>query len=54
VEYLAPLSPLDTLDLVGMTPSARHVSRADADAGGGLPERVTVSVLATTYHARRR
>jgi 23S rRNA (guanine745-N1)-methyltransferase len=54
VEYLASLSPFETQDLVGMTPSARHVSRADTDAGGGLPERVTVSVLATVYHARSR
>ncbi|WP_329257183.1 putative RNA methyltransferase [Streptomyces pseudovenezuelae] len=51
VEYPATLSKLDALDLVAMTPSARHVSRADNDEGI-LPGRVTVSVLATAYQPR--
>ncbi|MFE3128904.1 methyltransferase domain-containing protein, partial [Streptomyces hydrogenans] len=37
VEYLAVLSRPDVLDLVAMTPSARHVSRADLDEDGLLP-----------------
>lgn len=52
VEYPAPLSRPDALDLVAMTPSARHVSRADLDDGRVLPEQVTVSVLATAYQPR--
>ncbi|MEU8777057.1 methyltransferase domain-containing protein [Streptomyces sp. NPDC048606] len=52
VEYSATLSGPDVLDLVAMTPSARHVSRADLDGGGTLPDRVTVSVLATAYRPR--
>ena len=51
VEYPATLSKLDALDLVAMTPSARHVRRADNDEGL-LPDRVTVSVLATAYQPR--
>jgi 23S rRNA (guanine745-N1)-methyltransferase len=42
----------DVLDLVAMTPSARHVSRADLHDGGVLPDQVTVSVLATAYRSR--
>jgi 23S rRNA (guanine745-N1)-methyltransferase len=52
VEYATPLTNQDALDLVGMTPSARHVSPADANDGGLLPDRVTVSVLATAYRPR--
>ncbi|WP_432017151.1 methyltransferase domain-containing protein [Streptomyces hydrogenans] len=52
VEYLAVLSRPEVLDLVAMTPSARHVSRADLDEDGLLPDRVTVSVLATAYRPR--
>ncbi|MEU2965929.1 putative RNA methyltransferase [Streptomyces ardesiacus] len=52
VEYSASLSRLDVLDLVAMTPSARHVSRADLNDGGLLPDQVTVSVLATAYQPR--
>ncbi|WP_330327711.1 putative RNA methyltransferase [Streptomyces pseudovenezuelae] len=51
VEYPVILSKLDALDLVAMTPSARHVSRADNDEGL-LPDRVTVSVLATAFQPR--
>ncbi|CAL9563746.1 23S rRNA (guanine(748)-N(1))-methyltransferase [Streptomyces sp. enrichment culture] len=52
VEYRAILSRPNALDLVAMTPSARHVSRADLDDDGLLPDRVTVSVLATAYRPR--
>ncbi|CAM5566400.1 23S rRNA (guanine(748)-N(1))-methyltransferase [Streptomyces tendae] len=52
VEYSASLTRLDVLDLVAMTPSAHHVSRADLTEGGVLPDRVTVSVLATAYRPR--
>ncbi|MBB5932199.1 23S rRNA (guanine745-N1)-methyltransferase [Streptomyces echinatus] len=52
VEYPATLSRLDALDLVAMTPSARHVSRADLNDGRFLPDQVTVSVLATAYQPR--
>ncbi|PWI14656.1 methyltransferase type 11 [Streptomyces sp. Act143] len=52
VEYAAPLTGPEVLDLVAMTPSARHLDRADLDAAGSLPDRVTVSVLATAYRPR--
>ncbi|QJS99053.1 methyltransferase domain-containing protein [Streptomyces asoensis] len=52
VEYSAALTRLDALDLVAMTPSARHVSRADLNNDGFLPDQVTVSVLATAYRPR--
>ncbi|MFE6497539.1 methyltransferase domain-containing protein [Streptomyces sp. NPDC057748] len=52
VEYPATLSRQDALDLVAMTPSARHVSRADLGDDGFLPDQVTVSVLATAYQPR--
>jgi 23S rRNA (guanine745-N1)-methyltransferase len=52
VEYPAPLSRLDVLDLLAMTPSARHVSRGDLGHHGFLPDQVTVSVLATAYRPR--
>ncbi|MET7480195.1 methyltransferase domain-containing protein [Streptomyces sp. NPDC005648] len=51
-EYPATLTRLDALDLVAMTPSARHLSRADLNDDGFLPDQVTVSVLATAYHPR--
>jgi 23S rRNA (guanine745-N1)-methyltransferase len=52
VEYsMAPMGP-EALDLVGMTPSARHVSPTALDDGGLLPNRLTVSVLATAYKPR--
>lgn len=41
------------LDLVGMTPCARHVNHADLSDDGLLPDQVTVSVLATAYQPRR-
>ncbi|MEW2514499.1 methyltransferase domain-containing protein [Streptomyces sp. NPDC046870] len=52
VEYPASLSRLDALDLVAMTPSARHMSRADLNDGRYLPDQITVSVLATAYRPR--
>ncbi|NUQ97162.1 MAG: methyltransferase domain-containing protein [Streptomyces sp.] len=52
VEYPVTLTRLDALDLVAMTPSARHVSRADLDEDGLLPDQATVSVLATAYQPR--
>ncbi|MEW1825730.1 putative RNA methyltransferase [Streptomyces sp. NPDC088196] len=52
VEYTAPLTGQEALDLVGMTPSARHLSRADLNDAGPLPDHVTVSVLATAYRPR--
>jgi 23S rRNA (guanine745-N1)-methyltransferase len=50
-EYVTSLTRAEALDLVGMTPSARHVDRAHLD-GGLLPDQVTVSVLATSYRPR--
>ncbi|MCX4703694.1 putative RNA methyltransferase [Streptomyces sp. NBC_01373] len=52
VEYATSLTRMEALDLVGMTPSARHVKRADLDDDGLLPHQVTVSVLATAYRLR--
>ncbi|MEU6277881.1 methyltransferase domain-containing protein [Streptomyces populi] len=52
VEYSASLSGPDALDLVAMTPGARHVRRADLEDDGLSPDRVTVSVLATAYRPR--
>ncbi|WP_086734866.1 putative RNA methyltransferase [Streptomyces glaucescens] len=52
VEYSVTLTRLDAVDLVAMTPSARHLSRADLDDDGLLPDQVTVSVLATAYRPR--
>ncbi|MFC9756175.1 putative RNA methyltransferase [Streptomyces sp. NPDC056921] len=52
VEYPATLSRQDALDLVAMTPSARHMSRAELSDDGFLPDQVTVSVLATAYQPR--
>ncbi|MFF4214020.1 methyltransferase domain-containing protein [Streptomyces sp. NPDC001796] len=52
VEYPATLSRRDALDLVAMTPSARHVSPADLNDADLLPDQVTVSVLATAYRPR--
>jgi 23S rRNA (guanine745-N1)-methyltransferase len=52
VQYSATLTGPDALHLVAMTPSARHVSQADLNDDGFLPDQVTVSVLATTYQPR--
>ncbi|MFI1510742.1 methyltransferase domain-containing protein [Streptomyces sp. NPDC020597] len=53
VEYSAVLSRQHALDLVAMTPSARHVNHANLTGDGCLPDQVTVSVLATAYQPRR-
>jgi 23S rRNA (guanine745-N1)-methyltransferase len=52
VEYTTPLARQEAVDLVLMTPSARHVTEAELDDDGELPEQVTVSVLATAYRRR--
>jgi 23S rRNA (guanine745-N1)-methyltransferase len=52
VEYSTTLARLEALDLAGMTPSARHLSRADLNDDGLLPDQVGVSVLATAYQPR--
>ncbi|MCQ8771637.1 methyltransferase domain-containing protein [Streptomyces telluris] len=49
VEYVTSLTRPEALDLIGMTPSARHLSPAGLDGTGFLPDQVTVSVPATTY-----
>jgi 23S rRNA (guanine745-N1)-methyltransferase len=49
VEYVTFLPGQAAVDLVGMTPSARHLSTVDLAAGGLLPNQTTVSVLATVY-----
>jgi len=54
VEYISSLTRQEALDLMGMTPSARHLAIADLDLGRPLPDRVTVSVLATAYRPRHR
>ncbi|WP_406152730.1 methyltransferase domain-containing protein [Streptomyces sp. NBC_01023] len=52
VEYATSLTRPEALDLVGMTPSARHLHGADLDDDGLVPGQVTVSVLATAYRPR--
>jgi 23S rRNA (guanine745-N1)-methyltransferase len=54
IEYTAPLTRGEVLNLLAMTPSARHLSAEDLTrvAAGDLPEEVTVSVLATIYRPR--
>ncbi|MGY4927078.1 methyltransferase domain-containing protein [Streptomyces sp. 900105755] len=52
VEYGAALAREEALDLLAMTPSARHLSQADLSGEAPLPDRVTVSVLATAYRPR--
>ncbi|MFD9484794.1 putative RNA methyltransferase [Streptomyces sp. NPDC059991] len=52
IEYVTSLTRLEALDLVGMTPSARHLSPSDLDDDGLLADQVTVSVLATAYRPR--
>lgn len=50
VDYAVPLSRQEAVDLVGMTPSARHLT--DDDLADALPGQVTVSVLVTSYRPR--
>ncbi|MGW4285926.1 putative RNA methyltransferase [Streptomyces sp. NPDC004673] len=52
VEYTAPLTRQEAIDLVEMTPSARHLTHLDLNDHGPLPGQVTVSVLATSYQPR--
>ncbi|MEU6539735.1 putative RNA methyltransferase [Streptomyces sp. NPDC047000] len=52
VEYSVPLTRMNALDILAMSPSARHVNCADLDDDVFLPDRVTVSVLATAYRPR--
>ncbi|GHD99007.1 putative RNA methyltransferase [Streptomyces alanosinicus] len=52
VEYRLSLTGPELSDLVGMTPSARHADPDDLARGDRLPDRVTVSVLATGYRRR--
>lgn len=52
VEYRASITRSEARDLVSMTPSARHMSRAELDDADVLPDEVTVSVLVTAYHPR--
>ncbi|AKH82819.1 methyltransferase type 11 [Streptomyces sp. CNQ-509] len=48
IDYPARLTAAEALDLVAMTPSARHPARTEESP----PGRVTVSVLATAYRRR--
>jgi 23S rRNA (guanine745-N1)-methyltransferase len=52
--YVLPLSPEQALDLVSMTPAARHLPVEGLAAGAGtpLPPEVEVSVLTTLYRPR--
>jgi len=56
VEYELALDPAQARDLIGMTPSARHLDVAELGAGGTGQHRdrltVTVSVLVTAYAPR--
>ncbi|WP_369371812.1 putative RNA methyltransferase [Promicromonospora sp. Populi] len=52
VEYTTPLTRQEAVDLVLMTPSARHVTEAELSDDGDLPDQVTVSILATAYQRR--
>lgn len=52
VQYVTPLTRPEALDLVGMTPSARHLNGTDLDDHSAVPDQVTVSVLATAYRPR--
>lgn len=52
VEYTTALTRQEAVDLVLMTPSARHVTEAELVGSGDLPGEVTVSVLVTVYRRR--
>ena len=52
VEYSATLAEGEAKDLVAMSPSARHLKCGELDDSSVLPDRVTVSVLATAYQPR--
>ncbi len=52
VEYAVSLTRAETVDLLGMTPSARHADQVFVSDCGLAPGHVTVSVLATAYRPR--
>ncbi|MFF2653522.1 putative RNA methyltransferase [Streptomyces sp. NPDC058045] len=52
IEYPMDLTGPEASDLLGMTPSARHVNRAALSKADLLPTRATTSVLATAYRLR--
>ncbi len=52
IEYSTSLTTREAVDLVGMTPSARHLDGEDLLHPGVLPDWVTVSVLFTAYRPR--
>jgi 23S rRNA (guanine745-N1)-methyltransferase len=52
IEYSTSLTRPEAVDLVGMTPSARHLGDGDLADDVVLPGQVTVSVLATAYRPR--
>ena len=54
IDYTTLLMSRQAVDLVLMTPSARHLTIDDLDdsPSGALPAEVTVSVLATAYRPR--
>ena len=51
VGYIAEIEPQTARDLLGMTPSARHITPAEV-SDEDLPERVTISVLVSSYRLR--
>jgi 23S rRNA (guanine745-N1)-methyltransferase len=55
IDYTMSLAGREVVDLVLMTPSARHLNVDDLAqvAASALPANVTVSVLATAYRPRR-
>ena len=53
VEYATSLTGPELPDLVGMTPSARHLDDASPCDSDVVLDQVTVSVLATVYRPRR-
>lgn len=53
LDYIAALGPQGARDLLGMTPNARHITPADLPEDNHLPRQVTVSVLASSYLARK-
>ncbi|WGP07841.1 hypothetical protein QFE97_08770 [Bacillus subtilis] len=53
LDYITALEPQAARDLLGMTPSARHVTPADLPNDNRLPTQVTVSVLASSYLPRQ-
>jgi 23S rRNA (guanine745-N1)-methyltransferase len=52
VERVMPMTRQQALDLIGMTPTARHLDPEVLNEGALLPDHVTVSVLASAYQPR--